>query len=186
MFEAKDNAVISGNGSEGLGGTNIIIDDGIFVGKIQTSGYIACGIYHPQAGTLTVNGGRFYVFNGVGLLMRSGEANLNGGTFQVGGAVSGKVGDSSVLPECNAICVDTRAKYPAYETTVVSINGGSYTAQGSNGVVPDCVKVIPAESDLDADTRIKIFKGRFSPVIDDTYVQEGHSITIDGNVAIVA
>ena len=87
FIEALDNAAVAGNGSvnntKDCGGTTIEINGGIIVSHIQSHGYIACGIYHPQAGTLNITDGEIYAENGVGILMRAGQMRMTGG-FLVG------------------------------------------------------------------------------------------------------
>ena len=94
----RDNAAVSGNGMPNCGGTEISITGGTLIGKISTNGYIACGIYHPQQGMLTISGGEIRAVGGVGVLMRGGELNMSSGTILAtdnGHNASGKVGDSA-------------------------------------------------------------------------------------------
>lgn len=180
MCEAKDNAVISGNGSPGLGGTNITINDGIFLGSIETEGYSACGIYHPQDGVLTVNGGSFYAFDGgCGILVRSGQVTLNGGRIRTYTALSnGKIGDSKVLPSPSVICVDTRSKYPGYENTQVVVNGGQFDAVFDENE-PSTVLVLVGDDDTPTG-KLLLRGGYYGPAIDDTYVDEGYVLNATG------
>lgn len=143
VFKANDNAVISGNGTPGLGNTEMEINGGTFVGKIQSNGYVACGVYHPQDGKLTINGGNFLIENGVGVLVRSGDVTINDANITTIGNVSGKVGDSKILSNCFDVVVDTRSKYPNYENSVTTINGGKFMADEN---VPS-VSGIAAEGD---------------------------------------
>lgn len=59
VIESLDNAAVAGNGTNSpekkLGGTSITIMGKCWlIGRIQSQGYAACGIYHPQQGTLTI------------------------------------------------------------------------------------------------------------------------------------
>lgn len=98
---SKDNAVVSGNGTPKYAGTTIEMSGGTLIGKIATSGYIPCGIYHPQEGILNVTGGEIRAPGGVGILMRGGSLsigeNMTKGNFSVDSAegTKGKVGDAS-------------------------------------------------------------------------------------------
>ena len=116
VVEAEDNAAIAGNGtmnsSSNMGGTEINISGGTLISNIITSGYIACGIYHPQQGSLNIEGGKIYAKKGVGVLMRSGSANITGGEIVATGAVSGKVGDSTIIENCYGVVYDTKSNYP--------------------------------------------------------------------------
>ena len=90
-----DNAAVAGNGSADLtGSTTINMTGGTLIGRIKSSGYIACGIYHPQNGVLNMTGGTIYADNGVGILMRAGDANITGGTITATGTGAGYVGDN--------------------------------------------------------------------------------------------
>ena len=128
VLKAKDNAVIAGNGTKSstkdCGGTTINISDGTMIGTIQTKGYIACGVYHPQEGTLNITGGKFQIENGVGILVRAGSANITGGEIITTGSVNGKVGDSQIVEGCYGVVYDTVSKYPgAKESDVIAIGG---------------------------------------------------------------
>lgn len=94
-----DNAVIAGNGMSDDPNTAITINGGTFNAGITTSGYIACGIYHPGKGTLTVNGGTFNIKDGVGILLRDGTLTMADGVIfnhtRVDGLDKGKVGDAA-------------------------------------------------------------------------------------------
>ena len=106
-----DNAVIAGNGMSDDPNTAITINGGTFNAGITTSGYIACGIYHPGKGTLTVNGGTFNIEGGVGILLRDGTLTLTDGvTFNhitVENLREGKVGDAATqIPVGDNIVVE--------------------------------------------------------------------------------
>lgn len=161
IFTARDNAVIAGNGTRGWGGTDIVINDGTFIGGIQSSGYIACGIYQPQDGTLTVNGGTFRITNGVGILVRAGQVEVNGGTIITTGDVQGKVGDSRVLADCSAVYVDGAAKYPEWSGCSVVLNDGTFTTD--DGVRTVTITVPEGEDPHD---RLTINGGTYSGDID--------------------
>ncbi len=65
---------ISGNGSTGVGDTTITINNGTIKGIEKDDNY---GIYHPQLGTLTINGGE--ITGATGIELRSGNLLVNGG-----------------------------------------------------------------------------------------------------------
>lgn len=136
VLVAKDNAVVAGNGTKNLGGTTINITNGIMIGHIQTAGYIACGVYHPQSGNLRISGGTIYADGGVGILMRSGDLSMTGGKVIATGTAQGKVGDSSVIANCYGIQVDTKSNYPGVSgiTASVSENAEVVAAAGVDAI----------------------------------------------------
>lgn len=130
VYTGIDNAVIAGNGTNREGDPNhIIINDGKFVGRIQTAGYIACGIYAPWKDIITVNGGEFDIENGVGVLCRGGQVYINGGTFTTTdpNKALGKVGDSRVVVPCQTVYVDKDSSYPDYKNAAIEISGGQFS-----------------------------------------------------------
>ena len=130
VLVAKDNAVVAGNGTvtseKNLGGTTINISGGTMIGHITTDGYIACGVYHPQQGTLNISGGTIYADGGVGVLMRAGDANITGGDIIATGNASGKVGDSPIIQNCYGIVYDETSSYPGMTASdIVTVSGGA-------------------------------------------------------------
>lgn len=138
-FFANDNAVIAGNGNKTVGkdglvrvnANTITINGGTFTGNIQTSGYIACGIYAPWKDVITVNGGTFTVNNGIGVVCRAGQVHINGGTFICNGSAKGKVGDKNFdMDAAQALYFDdSNPSYPAYnkDTDGIFVKGGAFT-----------------------------------------------------------
>lgn len=129
LVRARNNAAVAGNGavSPSQGDTNIAIKGGLLRSESTSSSYIACGVYHPQAGTLTVTGGKIEAVGGVGILMRAGSANITGGEIVATGSMSGYVGDSKVekVPS-SGIVVDRAANYGAStEDDVVNVSGSA-------------------------------------------------------------
>lgn len=157
VFTSIDNAVIGGNGSPGKGGTTMTVNGGTFNGNITSNGYIACGIYHPQDGTLIINGGTFNVKNGVGILIRSGNVTINDVSVTTIGNVQGKVGDSKVLTECSAIYIDGTSKYPGWNNCYTTVKGGTFNTDNDVQVVT--VTVPEGEDKAD---RLKIEGGIFN------------------------
>lgn len=113
----KDNAVVSGNGLPQYAGTEIEISGGTLIGKITTPGYIACGIYHPQRGTLKITGGDIRASGGVGILMRGGSLLLDKDPARelkitADGNGTGKVGDAALGVDAgNAVVLDQKSGY---------------------------------------------------------------------------
>ena len=133
VLVAKDNAVVAGNGTKtadkNMGGTVIDISGGTMIGHIISSGYIACGVYHPQQGELTISGGTIYADGGVGILMRAGNASITGGTIVATGTDSGKVGDSRIIQNCYGVIYDEESNYPGMtDSDKVVISGDAQIA----------------------------------------------------------
>lgn len=145
VFTALHNAVVAGNGNktdekteghpERVNANNITIDGGTFIGNIQSSGYIACGIYAPWKDIVTVNGGEFTVNNGIGIVARAGQVTVNGGTFTCNGSANGKVGDKNFnMAAAQCLYFDaTNPAYPAYnsETDYIKVTGGTFSSDVS-------------------------------------------------------
>ena len=161
VLVAKDNAVVAGNGTKNaqkdLGGTAIEISGGTMIGHIISSGYIACGVYHPQQGELTISGGTIYADGGVGVLMRAGSASITGGTITATGTGSGKVGDSRIIQNCYGIIYDEESNYPGMtDSDKVVISGD---AQIGADPAASCLYVWESADTLD---RIMVEGGYFT------------------------
>ena len=118
-------ACIAGNGSEGMGGTTINISGGTLTAKPYDATSAACGIYHPNEGTLTITGGTINVTDGVGVLMRGGEMTMTGGEIKATGDATrtGSVGDANQKIGVSGVIFDRDANYPAVATTSIKIDG---------------------------------------------------------------
>lgn len=151
-FSATDNAVIAGNGSTREGEANTItINGGTFNGEIETSGYVACGIYAPWKDNINVTGGTFNVTGGAGIVARAGNITVTGGTFNTTGDTTGMVGDSRVVVPCSAIVYDSQANYPAMiNDSKIVVSGGSFNS------------LVDAVSTVDDTNRVQIHGGTFS------------------------
>lgn len=131
VLESLDNAVVSGNGTydanEKWGGTSITIMGKCWlIGRIQTPGYAACGIYHPQQGTLTLKYSRgipnIVAINGAGIVMRGGTLDYRAGNIIATGDANftGKVGDADAQIGTSGIVYDRDCDY--YDAANVKIN----------------------------------------------------------------
>ena len=133
---ATDNAVIAGNGSSRTGNPNtILVKGGTFIGGIESTGYIACGIYAPWNDNVTVSGGTFNITNGAGIVARAGTVKVTGGTFNCTGTAEGWVGDNKNQLPCAALVFDKAANYPALtDSSQILVSGGSFsTDPAANG-----------------------------------------------------
>ena len=184
--EARDNAVIGGNGSnaEGnrRGGTDIRITGVTLIAHIETSGYASCGVYHPQEGTLTITGGTIYSENGCGVLMRGGEMAMTGGTIVAGGdpVFVGKVGDSKVVVTPSGVVFDRDAGYYDAPNAKVDIGG---TAEVSGTL--KAIDVLDTKAQ-NASEQVDVTGGKFSSDVKE-FVPEGNTTDTDseGNFIVV-
>ena len=171
VLQSKDNAVVSGNGTKSntkdCGGTIMNISGGTMIGGIQTAGYIACGVYHPQQGALNITGGKFLITNGVGVLVRAGSAKITGGEIITTGTVSGWVGDKKIDEGCHGIVYDSASNYPgAAAADKVAISGTvKIVTEGTNAPVK---MHRPADS---KDNKIEVTGGSFSGSVDAEYLK---------------
>lgn len=170
VLESLDNAVVAGNGTydanKKLGGTSITIMGKCWlIGRIQTPGYAACGIYHPQQGTLTLkysSGGipNIVAINGAGIVMRGGTLNYSAGNITATGDASfvGKVGDSRVVVGTSGIVYDRDCDY--YDAANVKI---TIPSSGEKKVVgaKSAIQVIN-DSNNNIDDVFDIQGGQFS------------------------
>lgn len=171
VLQSKDNAVVSGNGTKSntkdCGGTTINISGGTMIGGIQSAGYIACGVYHPQQGELNITGGKFQITNGVGVLIRAGSANITGGEIATTGKVSGWVGDKKIDEGCHGIVYDSASNYPGADAADKITVGGGVKIVTDNGNAP--VKMHrPADS---TENHIEVTGGSFSAPVDLEYLK---------------
>ena len=126
-FTSKDNAVLASNGSAGYEGAKITVNDGYFFGHIETNGYTGCGVYFPNDGELTINGGKWNI-DGVGVCARAGKVNVKGGEFVSTVDTAGWVGDKKTQVPAYGVVFDGAAKYPGLaEGAQVNITGGTFT-----------------------------------------------------------
>lgn len=171
VLKAKDNAVISGNGTKNadkdFGGTTINISDGTMIGGIQSAGYIACGVYHPQQGELNITGGKFQITNGVGVLIRAGSANITGGEIATTGKVSGWVGDKKIDEGCHGIVYDSASNYPGADAADKIIVGGGVKIVTDDGNSP--VKMRRPEGSNE--NKIGVTGGSFSGPVEKEYLE---------------
>lgn len=185
IIKATNNAVIGGNGSNSAdnhcGGTVMNISGGILVGGIAYQGYIACGIYHPQEGTLSITGGTIYADNGVGVLMRGGKLDMTNGTIIATSSEnsSGMVGDSDISIDVgSAIVYDRKCNYYNASDVRVDLRGGKFTsAQGKPAIL------VVAESGqqlVDAKTKIQVSGGTYSSNIKE-FLTDGNTAVTDSN-----
>lgn len=152
-------ACIAGNGSEGMGGTTINVSGGTLTAKPYDATSAACGIYHPNEGTLNITGGTINVADGVGVLMRGGEMTMTGGEINATGDASrtGTVGDARQIIGVSGVVFDRDANYPAVATTSIKIDGGAKVS-GAKAAV----ELINDNNVADAKSAFKLKGGTYS------------------------
>ena len=170
-------ACIAGNGSEGMGGTTINISGGTLTANPYDATSAACGIYHPNEGTLKITGGTINVTGGVGVLMRGGQMDMTGGVINALGDISktGTVGDSRVVVTSSGVIFDRDANYPAVATTKVNISGSSKV----NGA-KQAIELINENKAADAETAITVTGGTYSSDVS-TFCESGKITVPDAN-----
>ena len=154
-------ACIAGNGTKGQGGTTINISGGTLTAKPYDDASAACGIYHPNVGTLNITGGTINVTDGVGVLMRSGEMTMTGGAINAtatGDANrTGTVGDTNQKIGVSGVIFDRDANYPAVANTSISIDGEAKV----NGA-KEAVELINTNNVADAKSAFKLKGGTYN------------------------
>ena len=139
VLEALENAVVMGPGNLNKGGYTINIHGGILLGHMSTdgiaAGYSSMAVYHPNEGTLTIDGGTLVSENGPGVVVRGGTSNITGGTIIAQGTGGGKCGDANApLIEEVGVAYDFRANYPGENTLHATISGDA-NISGADGAV---------------------------------------------------
>ena len=152
-------ACIAGNGTKGQGGTTINISGGTLTANPYDDTSAACGIYHPNEGTLTITGGTINATNGVGVLMRGGEMTMTGGEIKATGDATrtGSVGDTNQKIGVSGVIFDRDANYPAVATTSIKIDGEAKVS-GAKAAV----ELINENNVADAKSAIKLQGGTYS------------------------
>lgn len=179
--EADNNAAIGGNGTSNgssfRGGTVVTVTGGTVIGNITSSGSISCGIYHPQAGTLTISGGTIVSTNGVGVLMRGGQMVMTDGEIIAKGTGEGKVGDSNILNSGSGIYVDLKSGYYDNANIDVTARGGSVESDG------DPIVFLPSDAEQPKDY-IQVIGGNYSSDVSE-FVADGYAFDVDtGNIVL--
>ena len=155
-----DSFAISGNGNPDRINTEITINGGKIIGKN------AAAIFHPQLGTLIVNGG--HIEGTTGIEMRSGNLEVNGGTI-IGN------GDEKVAPNGSGSTVEGAGIAISQHTTKneinVVINGGD--VKGLSALVELTPETNPAPEKV----AIEINAGNFEAL------GEGYDAVVSQNVS---
>ena len=152
-------ACIAGNGTKGQGGTTINVSGGTLKANAADKASAACGIYHPNEGTLNITGGTINVADGVGVLMRGGEMTMTGGEINATGDATrtGTVGDARQIIGVSGVVFDRDANYPAVATTSIKIDGEAKVS-GAKAAV----ELINDNNVADAKSAFKLKGGTYS------------------------
>lgn len=152
-------ACIAGNGTKGQGGTTINVSGGTLTANAADKASAACGIYHPNEGTLNITGGTINVADGVGVLMRGGEMTMTGGEINATGDATrtGTVGDARQIIGVSGVIFDRDANYPAVATTSIKIDGEAKVS-GAKAAV----ELINDNNVADAKSAFKLKGGTYS------------------------
>lgn len=166
-------ACIAGNGTKGQGGTTINVSGGTLTANPYNATSAACGIYHPNEGTLNITGGTINVTDGVGVLMRGGKMTMTGGEINATGDATrtGSVGDNNNTIGVSGVIFDRDANYPAVATTSISIDGEAKV----NGA-KEAVELINTNNVADAKSAFSLKGG--------TYNKDVQSLLAEGSVSV--
>ena len=159
--KANGNYAIAGNGSKDAGGyidsCNITVNDGAAISAPE-----GIAIYHPEKGTVTINGGT--ITGHTGVQMCSGELVINGGTIVTTGA-KGNIGNDGGILDGAAVSIINRS-YPG-GTPTATIAGGTFTsANGIVAVQAYTVSGTTASEWTDVAEYVNISGGTFSSIPD--------------------
>ena len=153
-------ACIAGNGTKGQGGTTINVSGGTLTANAADKASAACGIYHPNEGTLNITGGTINVADGVGVLMRGGEMTMTGGEINATGddaTRTGSVGDANQKIGVSGVIFDRDANYPYAASTSIKIDGEAKVS-GAKAAV----ELINDNNVADAKSAFKLKGGTYS------------------------
>ena len=192
VLEAHDNAVLGGNGTDGEGGYTINVSGGTLIGRITTSGYASCGIYHPNSGAVNFSGGTIISTKGAGIVSRAGQTTVTGGEIIALGDPSfvGKVGDSNVTVSTSGIVLDLAAKYPGAEFDGTIATNADVNISGSVEIsgTKDSVNVVTSNNgtNVTEDDNVVITGGSFAGSTDlSSYLPTNSALTFDENGKVV-
>lgn len=153
-------ACIAGNGTKGQGGTTINVSGGTLTANAADKASAACGIYHPNEGTLNITGGTINVTDGVGVLMRGGEMTMTGGEINATGddaTRTGTVGDNNNNIGVSGVIFDRDANYPAVASTSIKIDDDAKVSGAK-----EAVELINDNNVADAKSAFKLKGGTYS------------------------
>ena len=167
---ADGDYAITSNGAENGGliaDCDIIVNDGATI-----SAPTGIAIYHPEKGTVTINGGTIGGHTGIELC--AGKLIVNDGTITSTGGNMDATGSQNAILDGAAISIINR-NYPGGVPTA-EIRGGKITAEGSGALalkIYDYTNNAVAEW-TDAGESINVSGGRFSSEVKSEYCAAGY------------
>ena len=174
-------ACIAGKGSEGMGGTTINVSGGTLTANPYDDTSAACGIYHPNEGTLNITGGTINVADGVGVLMRGGEMTMTGGEINATGDATrtGSVGDANQKIGVSGVIFDRDANYPYAASTSIKIDGEAKVS-GAKAAV----ELINDNNVADAKSAFKLKGGTYSSDVTALLDENSVAVKQGGNYVV--
>jgi len=190
-ISGRDNSAVGGNGTKNAsadkGGYYVEINGGTLTGNTTSTGYRNCGLYHPNAGTVIVNGGTIKGSNGAGIVVRGGSLTVNGGTVEghgtgtTAGGTRYMMGDATAT-YCGGIEIGYRTgnysgngdgtDYPG-GIDAIAVNGGTISSDHDLAIHVDGTAAGSAHSQ---GSTISVTGGAFS-TDPSAYVHSGYHVT---------
>lgn len=169
--KANGHYAIAGNGSKDAGGSIDDCDVTVEAGA-QISAPNGIGIYHPELGTATVNGGTINAHTGVELC--AGKLVVNGGSITSTGANWDATGSQNAILDGAAISLINR-NYPGGVPTA-EIYGGTFKATGDGAQAVRAYDYTNNEVAewADAGDSVNVFGGLFSSEVRFAWCAEGY------------
>lgn len=184
-FESTDNPIIDTVLTTNMQGRNlnITVNDGVFIGY-GASGDLACGIHKRNAhGALIVNGGYFYIYEGIGILCRAGAASIsnleetegrtsiNNALILTTGLNEGQAVSVGTLSNCVPLYLDATKGWDVYTR-----GGATCIAVGSVDLERQPESSIIVES-AGNDALLKLNGGTYNPkIINTDYIDTGYTL----------
>lgn len=186
---------LGGNGTKNWGNVTFDVYEGAEITSTSSP-----AIYHPQAGTLNVNGGT--ITGATGIEMRAGTLNVSGGTIKATGTYKAPIANTSGTTTVGAAIAVV--EHTTQMGVTVNLNGGTVTA-GENAMAivvsdphnsgADDVKVtvngstvfggLVQETSVGRNTPISVKSGAFTDLASAmTYATNGATIKLANDITM--
>lgn len=166
-----DSSAIAGNGAAGSGNTNITINEGAVVTAANDA-----AIYHPQVGTLTVNGGKITGVSGIEA--KAGTVVIKNGDIKATGTAAHNASNGTSSTTGYAVALVENANYGKD-----AVSDAAFTVTIENGTFTGTVAKL-TDSERTGDETISITGGTFS-VDPSTYVSTGYATAFEESNYVV-